>query len=170
MTFKRLAAVAAAVAMTLGGIALSSAPAQADGSVPIKAVQAGGFIEAPSGALCGVPCMKSIDGHPSGRTAGVAMAPPANCRYNDSACGYESFNYLCDDGCEVIPRSSVCEPVTFNNAWSSFYNNSGRIVRVYDSGNCTGGYLRFYNGTGTTYFLVTNPDWENKTSSIRFEA
>jgi len=154
MTFKRIAAaITAAVLATL----TFAVPASAD-TVPIKA----------DAALCQVPCERG-----AAETAPVskALAAPANCRYNASVCGYESFNYLCDDGCEVIPFSTAggCEAVALPNQWSSFWNNSGRTVRLYKTANCTSSYLTYYSSTGEDYFLTSGQtSWENAVRSVRF--
>lgn len=145
MTFTK---IAAAIAAALAVVFALAVPAQA----------------APVGApLCQVTktCEKG---------GGTLAAPPANCRYNYSACGYESAFYNCDDGCEVIPRQTPgCEPVALAGQWSSYFNNSGRTTRVYKTTGCTGSYLTYYSGTGETYFLTSgHTDWENAVRSVRF--
>jgi hypothetical protein len=78
MTFKRIAVSAIVALLSLFALTVPASPAQA--------------------APCTATCMSAT---PASVPIQFALAPE-NCRYNYSVCGYESFNYLCDDGCEII--------------------------------------------------------------------
>lgn len=99
-----------------------------------------------------------------------AEATPSSCP-NSTLCGYVDINYWCStQGCELNPTRSggTCENVTFRNAWSSLWNNSGRSIRVYKNLNCGGDSLFYYNGTGDDHMSIDHFSFENNIESYRF--
>jgi hypothetical protein len=102
--------------------------------------------------------------------ASAADEKPASCT-NASVCGYVNSLFRTNQGYELIPSRSagVCVYVAFPDAWSGIWNNSGRTVRVFKNGSCSGSdYLTYYNGTGHGQLSVQHPTWENKIRAVRF--
>jgi hypothetical protein len=96
-------------------------------------------------------------------------APPSSCT-NSSVCGYVNSGYRTDQGYELIPvqPAGTCEGMSFPNAWSGLFNNSGRSIRLYKNSGCSGEYITFANGDGHAQFSVAHPTYENNSESFKF--
>lgn len=103
-------------------------------------------------------------------TASPAQAAPSNCA-NSSVCGYVAGGYYTDQGYEYIPTRSAgtCEWVAHANKWSSFWNNSGRTIRLFKNSNCSGtDYIQYTNGTGHGTLSIRHPSFNDNIESVQF--
>jgi Peptidase inhibitor family I36 len=99
----------------------------------------------------------------------VVLAAPGSCT-NSSLCGYNRHQYSTAEGYELNPVGSAgdCEPVAFNDQWTSVWNNSGRSVRLYKDAGCSGGVWTLSNGDGLRNMSLYQPSWNNEISSYRW--
>ncbi|MEU8250706.1 peptidase inhibitor family I36 protein [Nonomuraea sp. NPDC048916] len=105
-------------------------------------------------------------------TGAVATASPAQADYTDCfsgrLCFWQDYEYSGTLGM-YSPSTSCYSMGVMNNETTSVYNRSGRTVRLYDSGNCTGDYYSISNG-----FRVWNlrygpqgSNWNDRISSFK---
>lgn len=102
-------------------------------------------------------------------TPGAAQAAaPARCA-SLSVCGFVDHNY--GGNYEWIPsqRAGTTSDLAFPNRWSSFFNNSGRTIRLYTRLDCTGDYRQYSNGSGVpNVTLYVGPTWNDNVECVRF--
>lgn len=100
-----------------------------------------------------------------------AEAPPSSCG-GSMLCAYVNTGYQTNQGYELVPVDALpvgtCDTPSFPNAWSSLYNNSGRVARLYKTTNCTGEFLTYTNGTGVTQLGLSHPTYNDHIRSYKF--
>lgn len=96
-------------------------------------------------------------------------APPDNCPHV-SMCGYVNSGFETNQGYEVNPArtNGTCEEVSFNDAWSSIWNGSGKVVRFFRDTGCHGSSFALPNGEGSMYLSLSHPTLENRITSFRW--
>lgn len=104
--------------------------------------------------------------------ASAAPEPPPSSCGGSMLCAYVNTGYQTNQGYELIPVDALpigtCDTPSFPNAWSSLYNNSGRVTRLYKTTNCTGEFLTYTNGTGVTQLGLSHPTYNDHIRSYKF--
>jgi hypothetical protein len=104
-------------------------------------------------------------------TPAVAAAAPSSCTAV-SVCGYVNVQYQTNQGYELDPvrAAGTCVVVSFRNAWSGVYNNSGRNIRLFKNTACSGtDYKTINNGSGKYQFSIQlGPTWDNSVDAYQF--
>lgn len=97
----------------------------------------------------------------------ATLAVPSSCA-SRAVCGYNETNFNTGSGYAYVYANNACEDLTSPYNWSSLYNNSGRTIRVYKTGNCTGDYVQYANGGSSAWLPLSHPTFNNNIRSVRF--